>query len=166
MNKTIYVLTGVLAVSIAGTAMSQDRGGMRGMDTNENGTVEKSEFDAMMDKRFAETDTNGGGITLEEYQAKSAADAEAWRERREARRQEKDEKRAEREAERSERMAERLKSRFDRLDANEDGTVTAEEYKAATDKMFERMDRDGDGILNDRPRRSDRRGGRRGGDRT
>ncbi|MCC3860647.1 EF-hand domain-containing protein [Pseudemcibacter aquimaris] len=166
MKKTIYVMTGVLAVSIAGVAMSQDRGMMRGMDTNENGTVEKSEFDAMMDKRFAETDANGGGITLEEYQAKAEADAAKWQEAREARRKEKEEKRAEKTEERSERMAERMKSRFERLDENGDGVVTAEEYKAAGDKMFERMDRDGDGILNDRHRREGRRGHDRKGDRT
>ncbi|MDG1438118.1 MAG: EF-hand domain-containing protein, partial [Emcibacteraceae bacterium] len=153
MKKSIYVVSGVIALTIAGVAVSQDRGqgrGMSEMDTDGNGTVEKSEFAAMFDKRFAETDSNGNGISLDEYEAKSDADRAKRAERRAEKKAEKEEKRAERSKERAEKDAERLKERFSRLDENGDGTVSAEEYKAAGEKMFDRMDRDGDGILNDR----------------
>jgi Ca2+-binding EF-hand superfamily protein len=163
MKKSIYVVSGVIALTIAGVAVSQDRGhgrDMSEMDTDGNGTVEKSEFAAMYNKRFAETDGNGNGISLDEYKAKSDADRA---ERRAEKSAKKDEKRAERSKERAEKDAERLKERFGRLDENGDGTVTAEEYKAAGEKMFDRMDRDDDGILNDRRgRRGDKdRGDRR-----
>lgn len=183
MKKSIYVVSSIIALSIAGVAISQDRGpgrGMSEMDTDDNGSVDKSEFAAMLDKRFAETDTNGGGITMDEYQAKSDADraarAESHEARREEKRAEKEEKRAEkkemraerseeRSKERDEKMNVRLKERFESMDENGDGTVSAEEYKAAGDKMFDRMDRDNDGILNDRRSRS-HRGDRDKGDRT
>lgn len=170
MNKSIYVITGVLALSVSGIAMSQHRGpdrGMSEMDTDGNGTVEKSEFSAMLDKRYAETDTDGGGITLEEYQAKQDADRAARDARREEGRAERDERRAEkkaeratrseeRDAERASRDAERTKKRFESMDADGDGRVSADEYKAAGDQMFDRMDRNDDGILNDRGERGRR----------
>lgn len=180
MKKSIYVISSIIALSIAGVAISQDRGhrgrDMSEMDTDGNGTVEKSEFTAMLDKRFAETDTDGGGITMDEYQAKSDADRAARDERRAEKRAEKAEKRAEkkemraerseeRSKERDEKMNTRLKERFDGMDENGDGTVSAEEYKAAGDKMFDRMDRDNDGILNDRRgrnHRGDHRGDHKG----
>ncbi|MBT5072495.1 MAG: hypothetical protein HOJ34_11510 [Kordiimonadaceae bacterium] len=159
MNKSIYVITGVIALSISGAAMSQDRGqsrGMSAMDTDGNGTVEKSEFSAMFDKRFAETDTNGGGITLEEYLAKQAADRAARDERREAQRDEREERRAEQSEERAARDAERTKKRFDSMDADGNGSISADEYNAVGERMFDRMDRDSDGILNDRRGRGER----------
>ena len=127
------------------------------MDADGNGIVEKSEFTAMFDKRFAEIDTNNDGISLDEYKAKSDADRAA----RDARR---DERRAEKSESRAERDAERLQKRFDGLDVDNDGSVSADEYKAAGERMFDRMDRNDDGILNDRRDRSDRgeRGNRRG----
>ncbi len=160
MTKSIYVLTGVIALTISGVANSQERDDwLAEVDTDGNGTVEKSEFAAMYEKRFAETDTDGGGISLEEYTARIAADRAEREARREARRAEreaeKEANREEREARRAERDAERTKSRFERLDENGDGTVSAEEYSAAGEKMFDRMDRNDDGILNDR---RDRRG--------
>lgn len=171
MKKSIYVITGVLALSVAGFAISQDRGpgrGMSEMDTDGNGTVEKTEFAAMFEKRYAETDVNNDGITLNEYQAKAEADRAVWQERRAERRAEREAKKAEnkanregRSAEREAKMAEKLQERFNRLDENSDGKVTAEEYAAAGDKMFDRMDRNNDGILNDRRGRGER--GRRGG---
>lgn len=174
MTKSIYIITGVLALSITGTALSQERDrGMSMMDTDGNGTVEKSEFVAMYEKRFGETDTDGGGISLDEYKAKVVADRaerDARRaERREERAAEKEEKRAareenkeERDAKRAERDAKRTQERFESLDADGNGSVSAEEYQAAGDKMFDRMDRDGDGILNDRRGRGRGDGNRRG----
>ena len=141
---------------------------MRQMDTDGNGTVEKAEFIAMFEKRFSETDTDNNGITFEEYTAKAETDRAAWQARRAERRAEREAKRAEKEATKEERsaereakMAERLQERFSRLDEKSDGTVTAAEYAAAGDKMFDRMDRNDDGILNHRRGRGER--GRRGG---
>ncbi len=174
MTKSIYIITGVLALSITGTAMSQERDrGMSMMDTDKNGTVEKSEFVEMYKKRFAETDTNGDGISFDEYKAKVTADRAERDARRTERRAEKaakkeekraerEENKAEREAERAERDAKRTQERFESLDADGNGSVSAEEYSAAGDKMFDRMDRNGDGILNDRRGRGRGDGDRRG----
>lgn len=170
MKKTIYIFSGIAALTVAGVAVSQnmDRGGfMARIDTDGNGTIEKSEFAAMYDKRYGETDTNGDGISLDEYKVKLQADREERNARREEmraqRKAEKEENREERAANRDERNAERTEKRFASMDADGNGTVSAEEYKAAGDKMFDRMDRDDDGILNDRRRGRGDRGGRRGG---
>ena len=169
MKKAIFIVSGIVAVSVAGIAMSQnaDRKGMRGgfmdgVDTDGNGTIEKSEFEAMLDQRYSATDTNGDGITLEEYEAKIAADREAWRAKREEMRAQRE---AEREAKREEmetKRAERTKKRFESMDADGNGTISAEEYKMAGDKMFDRMDRNDDGILNDRRGRGGKHRHRRG----
>lgn len=166
MYKSIYLVTSLAALSIGSSAFAQERDSwLAEVDTDGNGTVEKSEFVAMYEKRFAETDTNGGGISLEEYTARVQADREERNARREARRAERaaerEENREEREARRAERNAERTKSRFDRIDADGNGSISAEEYSAAGSSMFDRMDRNDDGILNDRRSRSERRG--RGG---
>ncbi|MBT5186507.1 MAG: hypothetical protein HOH19_13020 [Kordiimonadaceae bacterium] len=160
MKKTVYVITGVIALALTGSVLAQQGGGrgMSSMDTDGNGTIEKSEFAAMFDKRFAETDANNDGISLDEYKAKSEADRAARNARRAERRAENSERDAERDAE-------RLQKRFDGLDADNDGKVSADEYKAAGERMFDRMDRNNDGILNDRRDRGDRgnrRGNRRG----
>lgn len=158
MKKTVYVITGVIALALTGTVLAQQGGPggrMSEMDTDKNGTIEKSEFAAMFDRRYAETDQNNDGISFDEYKAKSDADRAARNARREERRSENAEGNAEK-------RAERLQKRFEGLDADNDGSVTAEEYKAAGERMFDRMDRNSDGILNDR-----RRGkGNRGGDKT
>lgn len=169
MNKKFYVIAGVVALTMTGSAYAQDHGpdrgrmsmdrGMSMMDTDKNGTVEKSEFEAMIAKRFAETDSDGNGITFAEYSAKSASDRAARDEKRSERKAARDKKMAENAERHAERSAERLKKRFDNMDENSDGTVSAEEYNASGAKMFDRMDRNDDGILNDRRSRG-KRGGR------
>ena len=149
MNKKFYIIAGALTAVMTTFAVAQERG-MSEMDTNKNGTVEKSEFEASLAARFAETDKNGDGITIEEYQAKRDADMAARAERRAERKAEKESSRAEKTDERAARNAERTKKRFESMDANSDGKISSDEYKASGEKMFERMDRDGDGILNDR----------------
>ncbi len=163
MYKSIYVVTSIAVLPIGSSAFAQDRDSWLGEgDTDGNGTVEKSEFVAMYEKRYAETDTDGGGISLEEYTARVEADRAERNARREARRAEraaeKEENREERETRRAERNAERTKSRFDRMDADGNGSISAEEYSAAGSSMFDRMDRNDDGILNDRRSRGERRG--------
>lgn len=176
MNKKIYMIAGVIAFSITGAAIAQEmereRGQHRGMsmmstmDTDGNGTIEKSEFEAMLTKRFSETDTNNDGITFEEYSNKAEADRAA----RAAKRSEMKEKRAQKKAEMAdkraermgERMGERMKNRFDAMDADNDGVISGDEYNAAGQKMFDRMDRDDDGILNDRHRRGGKKQSHKG----
>ncbi len=165
MNKTIYVITGVIALALSSTAFAQQggqRGRMSSMDTDGNGTVEKSEFAAMIDKRFAETDKNNDGISMDEYQARIDADRAAREARRSERRAERETQRAENADERAAKRAERTKARFDGMDADNNGMISAEEYKASGERMFDRMDRNNDGILNDRRGRGNRDGNGRG----
>lgn len=120
------------------------RGGRRGggmrmleiFDTNGDGAVTQAEIDAFRAEQIATHDTDGdGSLTLEEYQA-------LW----------------------GEVMRERMVDQFQRHDDDGDGVVTAEEFNERFGRIVERMDRNGDGQLDqeDRPDRGER-GGRQGG---
>ncbi|RMF08195.1 MAG: hypothetical protein D6763_10475 [Alphaproteobacteria bacterium] len=99
------------------------------MDTDEDRTISRDEFDAHHAEKFKAADADGDGkVTKEEF----AAFFEAERERRRAM------------------MRDRM---FSYADADGDGVITAEESKANGARMFERMDHNRDGKLD----RSDRR---------
>ncbi len=116
-----------------GTALAGDKDGKEGwhgrqhghmiekLDTDKDGKVSKAEFEAQRAADFAAADTNKDGNV-------SQAELSAFHEK----------KMAERKAEREKRM-------YERLDANKDGKVTKDEFKAGG--MFDRMDKDDDGMV-------------------
>ena len=112
MNKAVYVLTGVIALTLSSTAFAQ-QGGQR---------------EARRSEQRAERET----------------------------------RRTEKADERAAKRAERTKARFDGMDADNNGTISEDEYKASGERMFDRMDRNNDGILNDRRGRGNRDGNSRG----
>jgi len=101
-----------------------DRGGMREMmvtfDTDGDGNVTQVEIDAVRQGQITEFDSNGdGSLDLTEYQA-------LWLDA----------------------MRERMVDRFQAHDDDGDGSVTVEEFNENFSDMVERMDRNGDGVLN------------------
>jgi len=54
---------------------------------------------------------------------------------------------------------------FEAADANQDGVVTREEYRAAREKAFSRIDRNGDGYLDDKDLPQRRMARRKAGER-
>lgn len=124
---------------------SHHRGGRGGgmkmletFDTDGDGAVTQAEIDAYRANQIAEADANGDGVlSLEEYEA-------VW----------------------AKATRERMVDQFQAHDADGDGSVTAEEFNARFDGLVERMDQNGDGLLDseDRPERGARgeRGGRGG----
>jgi hypothetical protein len=135
MMKT-YALSALLAALLAGSALTTaaladrgDRGGpgavkmppFEEVDTNSDGQLTREEIDAWRTTRATAIDSNGdGNVSLEELTAAEAAQA----------------------AERAQRMMEAR-------DANGDGMLTAAEMMlpAVPDRMFDRIDTDGDGAI-------------------
>ena len=75
VTNKIYLIASILALSIGSNVLSQGRGAPpASIDTNGNGTVEKSEFSAMHDQRFATMDLDANGISFDEFKAKEMAD--------------------------------------------------------------------------------------------
>lgn len=129
---------GLAALGVAGAVYAAPKDGKRfdRLDTNEDGVLTAEELAAPSVKLVENADTDGDG-------ALSAEELETFR----------DAKRAERRAERD-------------PDTNGDGVVDRIEFIEAAEKRFDRLDRDGDGVLaeDEQPRRGERgRHGRRGG---
>lgn len=107
-------------------------------DTNGDGAISRTEFDAVHAKRFKEMDANGDGkITRDEMKTGHKKMMEKGKDARF------DEADANHDGALSREEAAkmpRMSKRFDEVDANHDGKVTREEMEAAMKKM--RRDRD------------------------
>lgn len=116
------------------------------MDSNGDGLISKAEFDAHHAAREAAAmkrrDLNGDGeVNAQDREMRKAKHAERRAKHKEMRKKHKA-MRKKHHAMRKE-MGKRV-----RPDANDDGVVTFEEHKAATEAMFTRMDVNKDGVLN------------------
>src|SRR3954468_15196162 len=90
-------------------------------DTNKDGFVDRSEWDAGQEARFRQLDTNSDGkLTKEELAGNT----------------------------RNDRQAERQEAFFRRMDRDRDGFVSKAEFMAQADRNFMRCDADRDGRIN------------------
>jgi Ca2+-binding EF-hand superfamily protein len=113
---------------------------MAWLDSDGDGTVSRSEFDAGGASRFTESDTDGDGqLSAEELEAAHERMREQMR------------------SERAGRHQDRVLARFD---ADDNGLVSREEFDAARAGLFEQLDADGDGVVrqDEGPRWHDGRG--------
>lgn len=127
--KQLYVfgiatLIGGLAF-VSAQAADEGKGGKHGtfflerFDADKDGQVSLQEFEDARNHRFEDIDSDGsGGVTLEEMRAHR----EKMRQEREAR-------------------------RFAKLDADGSGEVSEEEFQNKKKSMFERLDKNGDGVI-------------------
>lgn len=139
----IALITSIgLGSALASVALAHGPGHMGGrffekLDANKDGKVTLAEAKAAEQTRFASIDTNKDGrLTTEELEAHHAAMRSAHPGRGNAH-DERGDKRGQRHGERF----------FKKVDANADGAIDAGESAAMAQKMFARMDDDGDGVL-------------------
>jgi len=123
------------------------------LDTDGNGEISAEELAAYQQARFDDIDADGdGSVTAEEMSAHMIASfAEAQEER----------------------VAKRVEKLLERADANEDGTLSADELSPPEGRsIFDRLDKDENGTVSaeefeamkDRGERGERGGKGRGGD--
>lgn len=108
-------------------------------DLNGDNTVTRAELDQLLSQEFSFRDRNSDGFLDE-------ADASPMQQRRMAMREERRDARAEDGEARGPRREGRRGGR-EGFDANDDGRVSAEEFRNRTGAMFDRLDADSDGAV-------------------
>lgn len=134
-SNRLMLLGGVIGVVLTAVSpvIAQGPKGMwQGMDTNQDGSIDRAEFDAMRVSRFASMDTNGDAIV-------SADELTAMHEKHRAEMAAKHDG-----AKDGEGHGARM---FERMDTTGDGRVTAYEWQASSLKRFVRLDANGDGAV-------------------
>lgn len=137
MKKTLiaaFCIIGVAATAASVSAKPRGADRFEKLDADGDGIVTAAEMDARRADFINDADANGDGGVSE------------------------DEFRAHRQARRAERRAKK------NPDTNGDGLVDRSEFLAAAEKRFDRLDKDGDGVIREDERRS-RRGRHHRGDR-
>jgi Ca2+-binding EF-hand superfamily protein len=154
MRKVLIAAASFAALAgIAGFALAQQEGaqdrpsGLFQADSNSDGTVTQSEYDASRTARFSALDENNDGqLTREEMRAG----------------------RGEHQGRGHHRRGGRGMHQLARADANNDGNITRDEFLAGPTQMFARLDNNNDGVISadERPQRRERGegDGRRGRD--
>jgi len=122
MKKSLIaaVLLGfaVPAILLAGEAPGTNRF-LQTFDSNNDGKVTQEEIDKVKSDLFAKYDSDGNGVlSLEEWQAL-----------------------------RLDRMKDRISQRFNRHDSNGDGAISLDEFMAQSRHMMDRMDENGDHMI-------------------
>jgi len=182
LKITAIALISTLAVGLITTAAAAPPKA----DTNGDGQVSRAEFDTASEARFAAADTNHDGfISMDERDSSRMAHqndqysehfdrldsnsdgvltkeefSQGISETRGQRRQEFGQRGAQQRGQHR-----RGGGSWDRIDTDGDNLISAQEYRAGADKMFEHLDANGDGILEQgegrRKRMRKRRGQRR-----
>lgn len=150
MKKTFILLT-VINGLVAPMALADGPRGfdLQAIDADSSGTISAAEVAAFHEARFTQADANGDGM----IDANEIVALVPLRDGASSKRQE--------------RRAARLTRH---LDTNEDGAISLAEFSAdeRQDRLFARLDRDGDGTLSAEEiakvqERMNKRGGKRGG---
>jgi len=99
-------------------------------DLDRNGKVDTAEFERFRRERFAATDSNHDGtLSRDEYVGEFAQRLQHV------------------EGQASERQMKQADVRFNVLDQDKDGKMTWDEYAASGQRLFQRADRNGDGVV-------------------
>ncbi|MBL8707557.1 MAG: EF-hand domain-containing protein [Rhodospirillaceae bacterium] len=133
ISNRLMLLGGVvgLLVTALPPAMAQGGHGLWSAgDANQDGVIERTEFNAMHEARFLAMDADGNGLVSqaefvaahEQQRAERAKNKDEWREGHAA-------------------------MMLQRMDSSGDGRVTADEWQAAALRRFVAMDADGDGAV-------------------
>lgn len=146
---TLFLSSAVILSGLSLPAFADKGHGMfERSDTDGDGFVSKVEFDAGRDSMFAKLDANKDGVvTQEEMQAAR----DAWRAKMGKPANDNQTQDQTQPQDQSQAQADPAKKRhggfMKRLDADEDGRISADEFKAGGEKMFAKLDVNADGKI-------------------
>ncbi|MES1150612.1 MAG: EF-hand domain-containing protein [Dongia sp.] len=145
MNIKRLALLSCVAFGIAAPAFADAAGGPGGLfktaDTNKDGVVDQTEFQASRDKWFAELDANKDGfITTDELKAFGDKMHAQWQQKHADATQ----NGATNDAGRGDKMAQHILAR---VDTDKDGKISKAEFDTESTALFKRLDKNSDGKI-------------------
>jgi Ca2+-binding EF-hand superfamily protein len=150
MNLKRLALLSCVALGVAAPAFAEGAGGLfKTADTNHDGVVDQTEFQASRDKWFAELDADHDGfITADELKAFGAKLHAQWQQKHADAQattgQSQSGTQTAPDASRGERMAQRILAR---VDTDHDGKISKAEFDTESVALFKRLDKNGDGKI-------------------
>ncbi|HVY99814.1 MAG TPA: EF-hand domain-containing protein [Dongiaceae bacterium] len=152
MNLKRLALMSCVALGIAAPAFADVAGGPGGLfktaDTNKDGVVDQTEFQASRDKWFAELDANKDGfITTDELKAFGDKMRAQWQQKHadaQGATGQPDGTPPAADASRGDRMAQHILAR---VDTDHDGKISKVEFDAESATLFKRLDKNSDGKI-------------------
>jgi Ca2+-binding EF-hand superfamily protein len=156
MNLKRLALMSCVAVTLAAPAFADaGRGLFKAADTNQDGVVDQTEFQASRDKWFAALDADKDGfVTADEVKAFGAQMHAKWAAKHA------DAAQKAPDADRADRMAQHMLAR---IDTDKDGKISKAEIDAESAALFKRLDKNADGKIASDEVRHHRWGGKGAG---
>jgi len=149
MNIKRLALMSCVALGVAAPAFAEGAGGPGGLlkaaDTNKDGVVDQTEFQASRDKWFAEIDTNKDGfITSDELKAFGDKMHAEWQQKHADAGTTQNGTQPAPDASRGDRMAQHIMAR---VDTDKDGKISKPEFDTESTALFKRLDKNSDGKI-------------------
>jgi len=149
MNIKRLALMSCVALGVAAPAFAEGAGGPGGLlkaaDTNKDGVVDQTEFQASRDKWFAEIDTDKDGfITSDELKAFGDKMHAEWQQKHADAGTTQNGTQPAPDASRGDRMAQHIMAR---VDTDKDGKFSKPEFDTESTALFKRLDKNSDGKI-------------------
>jgi Ca2+-binding EF-hand superfamily protein len=150
MNIKRLALLSCVAFGIAAPAFADAAGGPGGgffkaADTNKDGVVDQTEFQASRDKWFVDLDTNKDGfITTDELKAFGDKMHAQWQQKHADAQGTAGQDDANKDGDRGDKMAQHILAR---VDTDKDGKISKAEFDTESTALFKRLDKNSDGKI-------------------
>ena len=146
MHIKRLALLSCVAIGLATPALAEGQGGLfKTADTNKDGVVDQTEFQASRDKWFADLDTNKDGfITTDELKAFGEKMHAQWQQKHADAGSTQNGAQAAPDASRGDRMAQHILAR---VDTDKDGKISKAEFDTESTALFKKLDKNSDGKI-------------------
>jgi Ca2+-binding EF-hand superfamily protein len=144
MHIKRLALLSCVAIGLATPALAEGPGGLfKTADTNKDGVIDQTEFQASRDTWFADLDTNKDGfVTTDELKAFGEKMHAQWQQKHAD--ASGDQTQTPPDASRGDRMAQHILAR---VDTDKDGKISKAEFDTESTALFKRLDKNSDGKI-------------------
>jgi Ca2+-binding EF-hand superfamily protein len=146
MHIKRLALLSCVAIGLATPALAEGPGGLfKTADTNKDGVVDQTEFQASRDKWFADLDANKDGfVTTDELKAFGEKMHAQWQQKHADAGQTQNGTQPAPDASRGDKMAQHILAR---VDTDKDGKISKAEFDTESSDLFKRLDKNSDGKI-------------------